>query len=176
MKFMMAMAQVVIVLFCLYHESSVIAAAPLEEGTQKEPQVTILLERMYLDGEVSEEVFTEKIANVEQVLQQYKEWQLVDRDDTQIVLQKKIDDISPLLKTSGYFGVSNEGILQIFNGLPKSNNAIHSFFQIDMEKLKSYDRTELKRGIRIKSKECFVKTIEKMKQYAVQSKKKSSSG
>ena len=176
MKFMMVVVQVVIAMFCLYHESSVIAAAPAPKVTQKEPQVTILLERMYVDGEVSEEIFTEKVANLEQFLQQYKEWQLVDRDDTQIVLQKKVDDISPLLKTSGYFGVSNEGILQIFNGLPKEDNAIHSFFQIDMKKLESYERAELKRGIRIKSKERFVKTIEKMKQYAVQNKKNSSSG
>ena len=55
-----------------------------------------------------------KSSGLRKVLQQYKEWQLVDRDDVQIVLQKKVDDISPLLKTSGYFGVSEEGILQIF--------------------------------------------------------------
>ena len=67
--------------------------------------------------------------------------------------------------------MSEEGILQIFKGVPKSDNAIHSFFQIDMKKLESYERAKLKRGIRIKSKEGFVKTIEKMKQYAVQNKK-----
>ena len=59
------------------------------------------------------------------------------RDDVQIVLQKKVDDISPLLKTSGYFGVSEEGILQIFKGVPKNDNAIHSFFQIDMKSLRA---------------------------------------
>ncbi|MFJ8529762.1 BofC C-terminal domain-containing protein [Bacillus sp. NPDC094106] len=176
MKFMMIAVQVLIAICCLSHESSVMAAVTIPDVTEKEPQVTILLERMYLDGEASEEIFTEKVANLEQFLKQYKDWQLVDRDDVQIVLQKKIDDISPLLKTSGYFGVSNEGILQIFNGVPNRDNAIHSFFQIDMKKLESYERAELKRGIRIKSKERFVKTIEKMKQYAVQSKKNSSSG
>lgn len=45
-----------------------------------------------------------------------------------------------------------------------------------MKKLESYERAKLKRGIRIKSKEGFVKTIEKMKQYAVQSKKKAAHG
>ena len=72
----------------------------------------------------------QKSSRLRKVLQQYKEWQLVDRDDVQIVLQKKVDDISPLLKTSGYFGVSEEGILQIFKGVPKSDNAIHSFFKL----------------------------------------------
>ena len=168
MKFMMAAVQIVmVVMLCLYHEPGVIAAASILEDIQKEPRITIMLESMYLDGEVSEEIFTEKVANLEQLLRQYKEWQLVSRDDTHIVLQKKIDDISPLLKTSGYFGVSTEGILQIFNGVPKSGNSIHSFFQIDMKKLKSYERQQLKQGIRVKSKERFVKTIEEMKQYAV---------
>ena len=40
----------------------------------------------------------QKSSGFRKVLQQYKEWQLVDRDDVQIVLQKKVDDISPLLK------------------------------------------------------------------------------
>ncbi|QTR84708.1 BofC C-terminal domain-containing protein [Bacillus cytotoxicus] len=166
MKFIMIAVQVLLVLFCLSYESNVRVAVTTPNVTEKEPQVTVLLERMYLDGEVSEEILTEKVANLEQLLQRYKDWQLVDRDDVQIILQKKIDDISPLLKTSGYFGVSDEGILQIFNGVPKNDNAIHSFFQIDMKKLKSYERAKLKRGIRIKSKERFVKTMEKMKQYA----------
>ncbi|WP_242145223.1 MULTISPECIES: BofC C-terminal domain-containing protein [unclassified Bacillus cereus group] len=168
MKFIMIAVQVLLVLFCLSYESNVRAAVTTPNVMEKEPQVTVLLERMYLDGEVSEEILTEKVANLEQLLQRYKDWQLVDRDDVQIILQKKIDDISPLLKTSGYFGVSDEGILQIFNGVPKNDNAIHSFFQIDMKKLKSYERAKLKRGIRIKSKERFVKTMEKMKQYAKQ--------
>ena len=160
------------VLFRLWNECE--GGRASTRSNEKEPEVTILLERMYVDGEVSEEILTEKVTDLEKFLQQYKEWQLVDRDDVQIVLQKKVDDISPLLKTSGYFGVSEEGILQIFKGVPKSDNAIHSFFQIDMKKLESYERAKLKRGIRIKSKEGFVKTIEKMKQYAVQSKKSSS--
>ncbi|MGE1006359.1 BofC C-terminal domain-containing protein [Bacillus cereus] len=175
MKWILIAMQAFVMMFCFVYGTNAKAEGPVPEVTEKEPEVTILLERMYVDGEVSEEIFTEKVADLEKFLQQYKEWQLVDRDDVQIVLQKKVDDISPLLKTSGYFGVSEEGILQIFKGVPKSDNAIHSFFQIDMKKLESYERAKLKRGIRIKSKEGFVKTIEKMKQYAVQNNKKSSS-
>ena len=130
MKWILITMQAFVMMFCLVYETSARAEGPVPEVTEKDPQVTILLERMYVDGEVSEEIFTEKVADLEKFLQQYKEWQLVDRDDVQIVLQKKVDDISPLLKTSGYFGVSEEGILQIFKGVPKSDNAIHSFFKL----------------------------------------------
>lgn len=166
MKFMIIAMQIVLAVFCFYHESSVALAESSGNAVQQEPQITIMLQRTYLDGEVSQEVFTEKVVNLEKLLEQYKDWQLVDRDDGQIVLQKRIDDISPLLKTSGYFGVSKEGILQIFNGVPETDNVIHSFFQIDMKKMESYQRERLKRGIRVKSKERFVEVMEDMEQYS----------
>ncbi|MEH7464256.1 BofC C-terminal domain-containing protein [Bacillus thuringiensis] len=167
MKFMIVAMQIVLAAFCLYHESSVASAESSGNEAQQEPQITIMLQRIYLDGEVSQEIFREEVVNLEKLLEQYKDWQLVDRDDVQIVLQQRIDDISPLLKTSGYFGVSKEGILQIFNGVPEKDNAIHSFFQIDMKKMESYQCEQLKRGIRVKSKERFVKVMKDMEQYSM---------
>ncbi|SFK02089.1 MULTISPECIES: BofC C-terminal domain-containing protein [unclassified Bacillus (in: firmicutes)] len=167
MKFMIVAMQIVLAAFCLYHESSVASAESSGNAVRQEPQITIMLQRIYLDGEVSQEIFREEVVNLEKLFEQYKDWQLVDRDDVQIVLQQRIDDISPLLKTSGYFGVSKEGILQIFNGVPENDNAIHSFFQIDMKKMKSYQREQLKRGIRVKSKERFVKVMKDMEQYSM---------
>ncbi|MGG2095295.1 BofC C-terminal domain-containing protein [Bacillus sp. S13(2024)] len=165
MKFMIIAMQIVLAVFCFYHESSVASAESSDNAVEQEPQITIMLQRIYLDGEVSQEIFRDKVVHLEKLLEQYKEWQLVDRDDVQVVLQKRIDDISPLLKTSGYFGVSKEGILQIFNGVPETDNVIHSFFQIDMKKMESYQRERLKRGIRVKSKERFVEVMKDMEQY-----------
>ena len=51
------------VLFRLWNECE--GGRPVPEVTEKEPEVTILLERMYVDGEVSEEIFTEKVADLE---------------------------------------------------------------------------------------------------------------
>ncbi|MBO9130484.1 BofC C-terminal domain-containing protein [Bacillus sp. 165] len=132
-----------------------------------EPYITVILQRTYLDGEVSEEILSQRVHTLEKFLEQRTDWQLVDRDDMQIVLQKRIDDISPLLKTSGYFGVSKEGILQIFKGVPKTNNVIQSFFQIDTRKMKSYQRRQLEKGIRIKSKERYEKVLIQMKPYSI---------
>ncbi|HDX9578784.1 TPA: BofC C-terminal domain-containing protein [Bacillus pseudomycoides] len=167
MKRMIIAMQIVLAAFCLYHESGVASAESSGNTVRQEPQITIMLQRVYLDGEVSQEIFKEEVVNLEKFFEQYKDWQIVDRDDVQIVLQQRMDDISPLLKTSGYFGVSKEGILQIFNGVPKNDNAIHSFFQIDMKKMESYQREQLKRGIRVKSKDRFVKVMKDMEQYSM---------
>jgi len=136
------------------------------DASHEEPRITVILQRTYLDGEVSEEVLTEKTQQLEQVLRKYKDWQIVDRDDVEIVLQKRINDISPLLKTSGYFGVSKEGILQIFKGMPNSEHVIQSFFQIDTKKLETDRRQQLEKGIRIQSKERYAEVLEEMKSYS----------
>lgn len=158
--------------FIMLNEGNV-WAAPIEpiipkrpDASHEEPRITVILQRTYLDGEVSEEVFTENPQQLEQVLRQYKDWQIIDRDDVEIVLQKRINDISPLLKTSGYFGVSKEGILQIFKGMPSSDHVIQSFFQIDTKKLKTDRRQQLEKGIRIESKERFAEVLEEMKSYS----------
>ena len=126
--------------------------------------VTIILERLYLDGEVSEEIVEETIWSMEDFWAQYEDWQLVHQDEEQIVFQQQIDDISPLLKSNGYFGITEEGILTIYEGKPKeSTKVIQSFFQIDVEKLESHQHNRLKEGIRVSSKDDYEDIIETFK-------------
>ncbi|RSK29392.1 regulator [Bacillus sp. HMF5848] len=132
--------------------------------------VTVLLERVYIDGEVSEEIVEETIWSMEDFWSEYADWQLVDQNEEIIVFQKNIDDISPLLKANGYFGITDEGILTIFNGKPEHSphNVIQSFFQINIEKLESYQHDELRKGIRIESKDQYEHVIETFKPYSNQ--------
>ncbi|WP_226673236.1 intercompartmental signaling factor BofC [Rossellomorea aquimaris] len=129
--------------------------------------VTVILERVYLDGEVSEEIVQETIWSMEDFWAAYDDWQLMDMTEEQIVFQKKVDDISPLLKTNGYFGISDKGVLSIFNGKPGQAEIIQSFFQIDVEKLESKRHDDLVKGIPIKSKQEYEEVLEQFKAYSV---------
>jgi forespore regulator of the sigma-K checkpoint len=129
--------------------------------------VTVILERIYLDGEVSEEIKEETILSMEDFWAEYASWQLVDQDEEQIVFQKNIDDISPLLKANGYFGITDKGILTIFNGKPNSEKVIQSFFQIDIDKLESHQHEELKQGIPIHSKDKYEEVLEVFKPFSL---------
>ncbi|MFI8685556.1 BofC C-terminal domain-containing protein [Rossellomorea sp. NPDC077527] len=129
--------------------------------------VTVILERVYLDGEVSEEIVQETIWSMEDFWASYDDWQLMDMTEEQIVFQKKMDDISPLLKTNGYFGISDNGVLSIFNGKPGQAEIIQSFFQIDVEKLESKRHDDLVKGIPIKSKQEYEEVLEQYKPYSV---------
>ncbi|WP_075982429.1 BofC C-terminal domain-containing protein [Bacillus massilinigeriensis] len=132
--------------------------------------VTVILERAYVDGDISQEVVRETIWSMENFWAKYDEWDLVYMGKDKLVFHKNIDDISPLLKTNGYFGITDEGILTIFNGKPRNYNIIQSFFQIDVGRLESTKHEQLKKGIPIKSKNNYVEVLESFKMYSTEEK------
>lgn len=148
-----------------------IGIGEVQEGYQKNigdpTDITVILERVYLDGEVSEELIKESITSMKDFLLEYEDWQLVHHDEEQIVFQQRIDDISPLLKTNGYFGITEDGILTIFNGKPNKskNKVIQSFFQIDVGKLESYQHKLLQKGIKVGTKDEYMNVIETYKTF-----------
>jgi forespore regulator of the sigma-K checkpoint len=129
-------------------------------------QMEVILERVYLDGEVSQESIEETIWAMEDFWTKYDQWQLVDMNTGYMVFRRQMDDISPLLKANGYFGLTEDGTLTIFNGRPHKTNIIQSFFQIDLGKLESTKCEELKKGIPIMTKDRYVKVLETFKDYS----------
>lgn len=135
-------------------------------------RLSITLERVYLDGEISEEKVVETIWSVEDLLEKYDQWHFVEMKDEELILQRHVDDISPLLKTNGYFGITSDGILTIFNGKPSDSNVIQSFFQIDVKKLESKQHEQLMKGIPIKTKADYVDVLDAFQHYSTQTKSK----
>jgi forespore regulator of the sigma-K checkpoint len=128
--------------------------------------MTVILERIYLDGEKSEEVIQETCWSMENFWAKYDQWRLIDIDESTMVFRKQVDDISPLLKANGYFGITEDGVLTIFNGRPDQLRIIQSFFQIDIKKLESKKQEELLNGIPIKTKDRYVEVLETFKPYS----------
>lgn len=145
----------------------IVGSATAMDTQKSEPlAMKIVLERIYLDGEVSEEIVQENIFSLENFWAKYDQWKLKDIDKSEVVFSKQINDISPLLKTNGYFGISDKGVLTIFNGKPDQSRIIQSFFQIDIKKLESRKQKELLDGIPIKNKDRYVKVLETFKSYS----------
>ncbi|MBS4217024.1 intercompartmental signaling factor BofC [Bacillus sp. FJAT-49711] len=140
-------------------------------GTDEDPLILdVVLKRKYLDGEVSEEKVQETIWALEDFWAKYEAWQLVDMDEEKLIFETKIDDISPILKLNGFFGLTEDGTLSIFNGYPDQADIIQSFFQIDIKKLEGNKHLQLKKGIPVKTKEIYTEVLETMKQYTLQKK------
>ena len=90
-----------------------------------------------------------------------------EMNDSQLVFQTYVDDISPLLKGNGYFGIKADGTISIFNGKPVKDQVIQSFYQIDMKKLESRQQTELLKGVKIENKERYSQFLEAYKPYSI---------
>lgn len=139
---------------------------PLEQYKSKPQNITVILEREYLDGVVGQEVVHETCWSMENFWAKYDQWHLTHIDHATFVFRKQVDDISPLLKTDGYFGMTENGVLTIFNGRPDRSRIIQSFFQLDIKKLESKKQEELIQGIPIKTKDHYVEVLETLKQYS----------
>ncbi|MDQ0214577.1 forespore regulator of the sigma-K checkpoint [Oikeobacillus pervagus] len=175
--FFMAML-VVGALFFLFHQDSdrkqKVDEQAIQTATQKYEKrsaqaevITVKLQREYIDGEVSEEVKKQTIHSLEEFWTQYEQWDVVDIGKDYVIFRQKMDDISPLLKSNGYFGVTEDGVLSIFNGTPDQSKIIHTFFQIDVRKLESKIHHELKKGIPIESKKNYDQVLESFKPYSI---------
>ena len=138
------------------------AAVPVEND-----QLQVILQREYLDGELSEEKITEWFWSIEEFKNKYRDWKIIEQTKDHIVLHKMENDISPLLKTNGYFGITKDGTLSIYNGKPEEDKIIHTFFQIDVGKLEVYQQEELQQGIQIISKDQFNSLMKEYREYAV---------
>ncbi len=161
----------VLVLISLFNVHSPSSIRAEETSVQDSLSVKVILQRKYLDGDISEEVSCESISSMQDLWRNYADWQLLDQNEERIVFQKQIDDISPLLKTNGYFGITGDGTLSIFNGRPKTNEVIQSFFQLDVEKLESRKHDELIEGIRIESKDQYLEVLKTYETYSKVEKK-----
>ncbi|MDG5786430.1 intercompartmental signaling factor BofC [Evansella sp. AB-P1] len=129
--------------------------------------VEVILQRHYLDGEISEESVQETIWSMEDFWAFYEEWQLVDQNEERIIFKQDFNDISPLLKMNGYFGLSEDGTLNIYNGNPNENDVIQSFFQVNTSRLKSHLHQELMEGIPVATKDQYLQVLKMCEKYAI---------
>ncbi len=127
--------------------------------------VEVILQRVYLDGEMSEEKIQETIEAMEDFWRLYDDWTLIDQNEKQIIFRQEVEDLSPLLKINGYFGLTEDDILSIFEGKPQEENIIQSFFQIDTAKLKSAQHEQLRNGIRVENLTNYQEVIQVFKEY-----------
>ncbi|MFN2745092.1 MULTISPECIES: intercompartmental signaling factor BofC [Bacillus] len=140
------------------------AAGRSASEAKEQDRVHIQFEKVYLDGDVGIENKEEPLGKVEDVKAAYKGWQLVDQKKGFMLFRKQVDDISPLSKTNGYIGVTEDGVISTFHGRPGVlSEPIQSFFQIDIKRLESRMADDLRKGIPYRTKHEFQHVIEAVK-------------
>ncbi|MGD8188848.1 BofC C-terminal domain-containing protein [Brevibacillus ginsengisoli] len=113
----------------------------------------LVLKRTYLCGPKDEERVRVEPQTIEQLLSKYIGWEIASVGADSVVLKKAENDLSPLCKSNGHFGLSQGNVLTLFNGLPGEQKVIQTFYQINTARLEAgLPKNELdllKKGIRV---------------------------
>ncbi|MCQ6560882.1 BofC C-terminal domain-containing protein [Paenibacillus mendelii] len=145
---------------------SVIAKLASQEGP-----FTVKLHRTYLCGEEWSALGSVDANTVIRMLRQHPEWMaMLDKDGT-VTMEQKIDDLSEGCKRSAYFSVDKAGNLSLFDGPPKKEKVLRTFFQLDVQYMESSlpkERLEqLNNGIRVSDKDEYNSVLSTFSDYAL---------
>ncbi|WP_237416818.1 BofC C-terminal domain-containing protein [Halobacillus halophilus] len=134
--------------------------ASVETLVQAEPlELTIVMKERYLDGVVETTTKQETIWSMMDFWASYEGWRIENQELDRIVFQRQVEDISPLTKQHGYFGLNENGELAVFQGIPNEGKVMESFKPIPVKPLESKRIDLLKGGIKIKDSSHFEQVV-----------------
>ncbi|MBX0358845.1 BofC C-terminal domain-containing protein [Halobacillus sp. Nhm2S1] len=122
-------------------------------------KLTVILKEHYIDGVTETTKKEETIWSMMDFWASYEGWVVEEQELDQVVFQRQVDDISPLTKQTGYFGLTEDGELAVFQGLPDQGKVIESFKPVPIKPLETKREKELKQGIKIKDHRHFEQVV-----------------
>jgi forespore regulator of the sigma-K checkpoint len=131
--------------------------------------VDLVLKKSYIGGTEEEEKLNKTVSSTDQLMKEYQDWDLESHQGNTFVFKRKIQDLAPICKEKGYFGLSEKGILTLFEGPPEEKKVIQTFFQINTKKIESSLPNELgylQKGIRIKDLAEYNSILSTYEEYA----------
>lgn len=130
-----------------------VAGSPGKTLTASAGSYDLVLARSYLCGVRNEEHRPVEAKHLAETMADYKGWEIVSGDSGKLILMKREHDISPECKENGHFGLSADGMLTLFHGVPSDQEVVQTFYRINTAKMEaSLPKEEvesLKRGIRV---------------------------
>ncbi|WP_079530394.1 BofC C-terminal domain-containing protein [Halobacillus hunanensis] len=137
-------------------KAEMVSSAP----SHKEPVTFhVITKKHYIDGvtEITEE--QEVIWSMEDFWAKYSDWTIEEHELENMVFSKHVNKISPITEQQGYFGVTEDGELAVFQGTPNEGNVMESFNPIPLKPLEAKSKLILADGIKITSSEHFQQVI-----------------
>lgn len=136
-------------------------------------KLEMVIQNRYLLGPMVEERRTFSTKEMDQFHELAKNLTFIKEEQGKYIFERKVDDLSPVLKEKGVIGVDRNGMLTLYEGDPKENNVIQTFFQIDLERLETSlpaeEINQLQQGIHFSSLAEFNSILSTYGEYAVMS-------
>lgn len=157
----------------LSHEedSDIVQASLLEQIRSSGKLRSVSLEKNYVCG--TETVILGDFTPEEMVtlIRQHPGWAGYIESENNLVVQETVDDLSPHCKENAYMSLDKEGNLTLFDGKPKDEKAIRTFFQLDVGSMETSLPAgvleQLQNGIRVQDIEEYNSVLSTFGDYAV---------
>jgi forespore regulator of the sigma-K checkpoint len=134
--------------------------------------LTVKLRRIYICGEETRLLGELSPRQTVSLLSDHPEWTARLDKDGIVWMDEEIDDWSVFCKSGTYFGVDKYGNLSLFDGLPKKEKVLRTFFQLDVQYLESSlskeQVNELEQGILVTDLVGLNSVLSTFSDYAIQ--------
>ncbi|MBO9609709.1 MAG: BofC C-terminal domain-containing protein [Paenibacillaceae bacterium] len=114
---------------------------------------SVTLRLRFVCGEETQSLGSMKAGDVIRYHEEYPTYDVAIDAGNSVEFSAAIEDLSPHCKEHAYFGIDRNGNLSLFDGVPAGEQIIRTFFQLNVQQLKSslpHDMwNQLYEGIRI---------------------------
>lgn len=135
--------------------------------------IRVIIHRSYICGDEVEEIGRLTYEDSLVLLMENPHLELTTDDKHSFIrLVEKIDDLSSYCKENAYFGVSKIGDLSLFDGLPKYEKVMKTFFQLNIPYMESMlnkdDLEQLLSGIKVNDVDEYESVLATFSEYSVE--------
>jgi forespore regulator of the sigma-K checkpoint len=140
---------------------------------ERSEPLQVMLHRVFVCGEETEPLGLMKPETIVKLLGQHPEWSAtLEEDGRTLRVMQQIDDLSAECKTNAYFGMDRNGNFSLFDGAPKGEKVMRTFFQLDVRFMESSlpkdQLDQLSEGIRVSDIDEYNSVLSTYSDYAME--------
>jgi forespore regulator of the sigma-K checkpoint len=132
--------------------------------------VELVLNRVYWCGEEHRLLGRRPAAEAAGLVRAHPDWNVAFDSAGRLVLEETSREPSPACRKSAYIGMDADGNLSLFDGPPRKNNVVRTFFQLDIRSLESSMSKErlreLASGIKVTDRDEYDSVLSAFSDYA----------
>ncbi len=136
----------------------------------RQGEVELILHRTYVCGEETRQLGRHAAAEAADLLKSHREWGARFDSYGRLLLEETVDDLSPQCRKTAYIGMDKDGNLSLYDGPPRLDKVIRTFFQMNVEMLETrlnQERVnELENGIRVADRDEYNSVLSTFNEFA----------
>ncbi|WP_409341634.1 BofC C-terminal domain-containing protein [Paenibacillus sp. MBLB4367] len=137
-----------------------------------EQERTVSVQKSYICGEETQQVGLMGKENILKLSDEHPQWVIKLSTGGDVTFVEQIEDLSQKCKETAYFGIDKNGNLSLFEGIPGRDQVIRTFFQLNVQHLKSSlppdAINQLYEGIRISDLTEYYSVLSTFSDFAVE--------